>query len=258
VRFSGCPYCYIANNDFLNAGPSYPLLKFHEQNPYRSEHQWVGQYTQYDEISDNYFSGTSGAIGVDFAPQNTENDERLRHIVIERNLWDRTGGADGRELWIAGANITIRNNAFLMLPIGGFAIQVCQRGIEPPPQAVEIYNNTIYAVDGSSNSAAIDIASGSCGGTVNASSSYVKNNLVYFPGQSSLPIVIDRGTGNSISNNTVIATKDPSFINRSGTFKKMSDWTPRANFSSGAAVPVWYDALGVAWPPKWDLGAVHP
>jgi hypothetical protein len=24
------------------------------------------------------------------------------------------------------------------------------------------------------------------------------------------------------------------------------------------SVPVWYDALGLAWPSTWDLGAVHP
>lgn len=257
ARISGCPYCYIAENDFLNSGPSYAQLKFHEQNPYASETKWIGQYTQYDEISDNYFGGTSGAVSGDIAPQNTQNDERLRYIVLERNIWYQTGGTPGRELWIAGVNITVRNNAFFMLSNGSYGIQVCQRGIEPAPQGVEIYNNTIYSAPGSSNEAAIAISSGSCGGKINASNSYFKNNLVYFPGQSSLPAVDNNGTGNSISNNTVILTNNPSFANGSGTFKKTTDWKPAANYSGGASVPVWYDALGVAWSPIWGLGAVH-
>jgi hypothetical protein len=257
VRFSGCPYCYIADNDFLNAGPSYAQLKFHEQNPYAAETKWVGQYTQYDEISDNYFGGTSGAVSGDIAPQNTQNDERIRYVVLERNIWNQTGGADGRELWIAGVNITARDNAFLMLSNGAYAIQVCQRGIEPPPRAVEIYNNTIYAPDGSSNSAGIKISSRSCGGTLSASNSYFKNNLVYAPGQRRLPVVDDDGAANVISGNTVILTSNPSLTNGSGTFKKITDWKPTANYSGGVSVPVWYDALGAAWPPIWGLGAVH-
>ncbi len=39
--------------------------------------------------------------------------------------------------------------------------------------------------------------------------------------------------------------------------KKITDWQPTANYSGGASVPVFYDALGTPWPPTWDLGAVH-
>jgi hypothetical protein len=257
VRFGACPYCYVADNDFLNAGPSYAQLKFHQQNPYDAEDKWVGQYTQYDEISDNYFGGTSGAVSGDIAPQNTRYDERIRYVLLERNVWNRTGGADGRELWVAGTNITVRNNAFLMLSNGAYAIQVCQRGIEPPPRAVEIYNNTIYAPDGSWHAAAIEISSRRCGGTLNASDSYFRNNLVYSPGQRALPVVDDNGIANVTSNNTAIVTNSPSLANHSGTFRQITDWKPAANYSGGTSVPVWYDAMGAAWLPTWDLGAVH-
>ena len=48
-----------------------------------------------------------------------------------------------------------------------------------------------------------------------------------------------------------------SFANASGTLSKITDYKPTANYSGGTSVPVFYDALGVAWSPTWDLGAVH-
>jgi hypothetical protein len=144
-----------------------------------------------------------------------------------------------------------------MLSNGAYAIQVCQRGIEPPPRAVEIYNNTIYAPDGSWHGAAIEISSRRCGGTLNASDSYFRNNLVYSPGQRALPVVDDNGIANVTSNNTAIVTNSPSLANHSGTFRQITDWKPAANYSGGTSVPVWYDAMGAAWLPTWDLGAVH-
>ncbi len=217
---------------------------------------WIGQYTQYVEISDNYFGGTSGANSVEISPENGELDERLRYIVAERNVFNGVARS-GRQLEISGVNITARDNVFFMRTDTSFGIQVCQRGTEPAPRNVENYNNSFYSTSGPNN-AGIEISSGSCGGTTNASDSYFKNNLAYFPGQGGLPVVNDKGSGNSVSNNTTVVTNNPSFKGTSGTFLRMTDWKPTANFSGGTKVPgVLTDAVGVAWPPTWELGAVH-
>ncbi len=209
VRVSACAYCYIANNDFLNAGPSYAQLKVHQGNNYSNLATWIGQYTQYDEISDNYFGGTSGANAVEIAPENSQDDERMRYIVLERNVWGATAPG-GRDLEISGVNITARDNAFELSSTTAYGIQICQRGIEPAPQGVEIYNNTLYAPSGSSNVAAIEVSSNSCGGAANPSNSYIKNNLAYFPSQNGLPVV-DNGGGITASNNTAAIATNPSF-----------------------------------------------
>ncbi len=254
VRVFACPDCYIANSDFLNAGPYYAQLKLHAGGATAA---WIGQYTQYVEISDNYFGGSSGANAVEISPENSQWDERLRYIVVERNLWWQSVASAGRQLEISGVNISARDNAFYLSSSAAYGIQVCQRGIEPAPQNIETYNNTFYAASGQ-NDAAIDVSSGSCGGTTNPSNSYFKNNLAYFPGQGGMQVVANGGSGNTVSNNTATVTNNPSFANASGTFKRITDWKPAANYSGGTGVPVFYDATGALWAPTWDMGAVHP
>jgi hypothetical protein len=256
VRISACPYCYISNNDIWNAGPNYAVLKFHGGNTTNSSSTWAGMYTQYDEISDNYFYGTSGANSVEIAPQNAGDDERLRYIVLERNIF-AVANNSGREVSISGVNITVRDNAFSLGPTTAYGIQSAQLGVEPHPQNVEIYNNSFYATSGSMNNAAIEISDNGMQGTTPAGNSYIANNLAYFPGQSGLPTVDNYGSGNTVSNNTATVTTNPSFTDASGTMKKITDWKPTANYSGGTSVPVFYDALGAPWPPSWDLGAVH-
>jgi hypothetical protein len=255
VRISACAYCYIADNDFLNAGPSYSVLKFHEGNASTGPGSWIGQYSQYDELSDNYFGGTSGAYLTDLAPQNQSSDERLRYIVSERNTYvgNPSGGA---EQLVSGQYITLRDNAFYLGANQAFGLLVCNDGIEPAPKDVEVYNNTFYAPSGNANLDVIEFTSAYCSGSAQPSNSFIKNNLGYTPGQS-IPMVTNAGSGNTVSNNTVTLSNNPEFTNGSGTFKKITDWKPAANYGGGTGVPVFYDALGVAWPPTWDLGAVH-
>lgn len=256
VRVFGCQDCYIANSDFMNAGPYYAQLKMHAGG---AASGWIGQYTQYVEISDNYFGGTSGANAVEISPENPQLDERLRYIVVERNVFDGVAKS-GRQLQIAGVNITARDNAFLLQTVTSLGIQVCQRGIEPAPQYVEAYNNSFYAPRGSYSNAAIMVKDSGCGGNTDPSNSYFKNNLGYFPDNKggTIPMVVNgNGAGNSISNNTSNSLNNPAWVDASGTLRKISDWKPTSAYSGGTDVPVFYDALGVAWSAKWDLGAVH-
>jgi hypothetical protein len=131
-----------------------------------------------------------------------------------------------------------------------YAVQIAERGIEPVPSAVELYNNTCYGLSGSQTCIAFSGTSFAAAGI----RSFAKNNMFFNPngGQT----VVDQGTGNEISNNTVTPTANPKVANGSGGFAVIADFKPTANFSGTTNVPVWHDALGN---PRsgWDLGAVQ-
>jgi hypothetical protein len=247
MRDSYASKIIISNNSMTNAGPSYATLKFHNLNfaTNGGSGAWSGTYSQYDVISDNYFGGSSGANLVEVTPQNSQSDERMRYIVIERNLFAGSEGF-GRQLLLSGTNITVRDNVFHNAS-GSYGVQVAKRGIEPVPQFVQVYNNTCYG-GGSSPCVAFN-AMGNLAAGIN---SWAVNNLIYNSGA-----VANAGTGNTVSNNSAATGSNPGFTNGSGNFSLISDFRPTANYSGGTIVPVLYDALGTAWAPTWDLGAVH-
>lgn len=278
-RVSTCRMCVISNNTIKNANPVGAVLKFHNGNTnnscagnsfgacfpctvnatFATTTCWTGIYTELTEISDNWFGGTSGANLVETSPENANDDERIRNIVFERNTLDATTGAQGGRLIIVSAvNETLRDNVFKMgfgstfYPIYG--AQLAQRAMEPAPTALEIYNNTCYNPATQSSQVCIAITGASGFGTP-AANSFAKNNL-YFSSATSTTVT-DIGTGNTVSNNTVTPTVNPSFTNGGGSFALISDFKPTANYTGGASVRVDYDALGVPWSPTWDFGAVH-
>jgi hypothetical protein len=260
VRISACRMCVIENNTFKNANNIGAVLKLHNGNTNNSLAAWTGVYTELLEISDNWFGGTSGAQYMENAPQNGGDDERLRNIVVERNLFSgSTGAQGGRQLLVSAVNETVRDNVFYMPGNSSqyaiYGVQVAQRGVEPLPSGVEVYNNTCYAPNG--------VATQTCIGFTNVGNlkappinSAAKNNLFYVPA-SGHSTVVDTGIGNIVTNNTASPTSNPSFTNGSGSFSVISDFKPTANYSGGARVPVWSDALGAVSPPTWDLGAVR-
>jgi hypothetical protein len=260
VRLSACRMCVIENNTIENANNVGAVLKLHNGNTNNSLPTWTGVYTELLEISDNWFGGTSGANLIENAPQNGGDDERLRNIVFERNLISgSTGAQGGRQLLVSAVNETVRDNVFYMpgnsSQFAIYGVQVAQRGVEPVPSGVEVYNNTCYAPNG--------VTTQTCIGFTNVGSlrappinSFAKNNLFYIPA-SGHSTVVDTGTGNTVTNNTASPTSNPAFTDGSGSFSVISDFKPTANYLGGASVPVWSDALGVLWP-TWDLGAVSP
>ena len=252
VRVSYMRQGVIENNTLLNAGPSYAVLKLHQANTNNSSPTWVGYYSELNVISDNHFGGKSGANLVEVSPQNAQDDERLRNIVIERNVFNGTTGG-GRQIAISGQYIAFRNNILIPPTYGA---QVAQRGIEPAPQYVEAYNNTCYKA-GSATCILFNDTSfyGGSGTATQPSNCTAKNNLAYFTGGGT--VVNDAGTSDTVSNNTSTVTSNPGFTNGSGTLSITSDFKPTANYSGGTSVPSWYDALGTAWSATWDLGAVH-
>ena len=259
VRISACRLCAIENNTIENANNVGAVLKIHNGNTNDSLPAWTGIYTEFVEISDNWFGGTSGAQLVETAPQNANVDERLRNIVLERNLFSGSTGAEGgRQLLVSAVNETIRNNVFYMPGTSKryafYGVQVAQRGVEPAPSSIEVYNNTCYAPDAVVNQACVGFDG--LGMQAPPTNSFARNNLFYIPvnGHST---VVNKGTGNIVTNNTTVPHSNPGFTNGSGNFSVISDFKPTSNYSQGASVPSWTDALGVPWSSSWDLGAVR-
>jgi hypothetical protein len=182
----------------------------------------------------------------------------MRNFVIERNIFSATTGApDGRELLISAVNATARDNIFYIETSAAnppfLGAQIAERGIEPVPQFAEIYNNTCYFLTTQSQQACI----GFSGQNFSAPgiNSVAQNNLFYSPSGNGFSI--NTGSGNTIANNTPTSSANPSITNGSSAFDLISDFKPTANYTGGVRVPVWYDALGIAWSPTWDYGAVH-
>jgi hypothetical protein len=249
VRVSACRLCVIENNTFENANNIGAVLKLHNGNTYNTQPTWTGQYTELIEISDNLFTGTSGAQLVETSPQNGVTDERLRNLVVERNVFAPTT-AGGRQILVSAVNATVRDNAFYgQIAHPTWGVQVAARGIEPVPQGVEVYNNTCNG-----GGACVGFSGQNFGAA--GINSYAKNNLFYSPGGGTT--VSDGGSGNTVSNNTVSPASNPGFTDGSRSFSVISDFKPTTNYWGGTSVPVWSDALGLLWALSWDLGAVHP
>ena len=273
TRVGACRFCVFENN-YLNSPISAAAsLKVTNATTNNSLNYWLGQYTEYVMITDNLLgtltaSAPSGATPFEIAPQNGGVDERFRYIVMERNVISAaTNSTNTRLGMFTGQNMTFRDNVCYYVFVTPNFPQTCnQFGNRGPgtngsvtPGAgpflamnLEGYNNTAYANTGHAGMNVLE--NDTVGGFTPATASFFKNNLLYAPSGGSA--IVDTG-GNTVSNNTVTATCNPNFPNTSGTFFVLTDWKPTACFSGGTSVPVQYDALGVAWSPTWDLGAVH-
>jgi hypothetical protein len=118
-----------------------------------------------------------------------------------------------------------------------YGVQVAQRGIEPVPSAVEVYNNTCYAPNALQGQACV----GFDGIAMRAPpiNSVAQNNLFYVPAAGHATVV-NTGAGNTVSNNTATPTNDPGFTNGSGSFTLLSDFKPTANYSGATKVRIGY------------------
>ena len=259
VRISACRMCVIENNTIENANNIGAVLKIHSGNTYLSASAWTGVYTEYLEISDNWFGGTSGAQLVENTPQNSGDDERLRNLVVERNLFSgHTSAPGGKLLLVSAVNETVRDNVFYMpgtpSQYAYYGVQVAERGIEPVPSAVEVYNNTCYAPNAVQDQRCVGLDGVAM--RAPAINSVAQNNLFYVPAAGHTTVV-NNGTGNTVSHNTATPTDNPGFTNASGSFSLLSDFTPTTNYSGATVVPAGYDPLRALRAPTWELGAVH-
>jgi len=185
---------------------------------------------------------------VEVAPENAQDDERLRNIVIERNFFQGTSSV-GNQILVSGVDIALRNNIFIGTT-EAYGIQVTQRGIEPAPTGIEAYNNSCYSGASSPSTTACVYFNSTVSG------SDAKNNLAYYPNTSNPVTVSDNGT-NTVANNSANAKANPNFTTQPPVVA--ADFKPTAGsyaIGAGALVPVWSDFFGLGEPTPRDVGAV--
>lgn len=144
----------------------------------------MNKRTQYSVISDNVF-GTSGPWPVMVAPQDDWSDERLSHIIFERNQYfSDFGNTSTLSLQPSvicsfnGTNLTIRNNIIDASSLGTYftGILVKKNTVAPAPENIDIYHNTIYKYADPNGQIwnGIEVLD-TCGAIT------IRNNLVEFP-----------------------------------------------------------------------------
>ena len=216
-------------------------------------------HSQFIIISDNTF-GSSGPWPVVLAPQNPLRDERQYDVIFERNRVAAEYGIETPDQVIVGlfASIqfaSIRNNIFDLTDGASKGIAILQRGVEPAPLCIHIFNNTIYrghdAKPDDMIHRGVDIA-------VEAIDTVVRNNLVSFPfvtGEKRL--VDDKSTTTTSSNN--VLTDTPHFIDPENVDVLSRDFSLTAQSAEaidlGDTVPVLDDFFGQTRTGDYDIGA---
>ncbi|ACL66310.1 PKD domain containing protein [Anaeromyxobacter dehalogenans 2CP-1] len=158
----------IAHNRLWNPGGTRHALKLHGpgHGDGRPETRWV-------TVTDNLVRGKVWSLAV--GPQDGEKDERVSHVVLERN---RTHGEASVQvdLLIWARDVMVRNNVFDGTGASKYytAVLVGRRGIEPDPEGVRVVNNTIVRTDAADAFAVVRLEPGARGVVV-------RNNLASAP-----------------------------------------------------------------------------
>ena len=138
----------ISHNYLHNGGASNHLLKLHAPT-WQERGLGFQRYTEHVVLSANVFHGTDSAWLITLGPQDSERDERLKNILVEKNILN-SGSGTQTGIRISGQDTTIRNNIFDLSngPDWIEAIRVSTRGIEPAPLRTAIYHNAVYSSNG--------------------------------------------------------------------------------------------------------------
>jgi hypothetical protein len=177
-------------------------------------------FTEQVVLSDNKFSGGPAGWTVTLGPQNATSNEKVRHVIVERN-WFAPDPGQQVALMVWAQDVTVRNNLFNLTGVASQTGTVVeQRGIEPLPTNVHVYNNTFYSNSAGSFSP-IRFVEGA-GGMV------AKNNLGYAPLSTSRDMIFGSAIDQSNTTDADILVS-PDFL-------ALTPVVP-ADFALGAASP---------------------
>jgi PKD repeat protein len=222
--------------------------------------------TEYAIVSGNVF-GSSGPWPVYLGPQDSGSDERLANLVFERNRYVQDHGAASATplqvaLLVSARRVTVRNNVLDGSGAGAYftGVSVRRRGVEPAPEDVRLYANTVFRNDtrGADGNALVGFdVDAAARGTV------IRNNLVVFPGApaSEAALLSGGGAGLVADHNQLALTSgllaDPLAANPLARDYGLIAGSPFVD--AGVEVPVFEDLLGKPRPAGggFDLGAVE-
>jgi len=276
TRFPLIVKAVISNNTLFNAAATKELIKLHAPttcdstvtsgcnytndtfplaNVYSNDGVKTFGYSEDIIISDNKLqSGNVSDYMLTLGTQNGNSDERVRNLILERN-WLIAGTGTQMVVGVMSRNVTVRNNIcdVSLATKGSRCFNVGKWGIEPPPDHVQIYSNTVYSS-----------ASGSVQGVLLfPESTYVtvKNNLGYTPAASG-SIMVDgtAGSGFAASNNSTNSQMQSTDSKFAGPLTMPAGFKPTCTGATypcgqGTTVPVWSDFFSVPQTATPDLGA---
>ncbi len=194
----------IEHNAFKNPGPTRHALKLH--GPAHGDGR---PPTQHVVVSDNLFVGKTWTLA--FGPQNGQSDERVSHVLFERNRTQSTETVQV-DLVLAARNVTVRNNVFSGTGSAKWyaAVEVARSGIEPEPSDIRILHNTVLKADAGSEFSV-------CVATTKGPGVEVVNNLAWAPNVERRAVVT--GGGQLLQEGNLLADA-PAFIDDGrGTLK---------------------------------------
>jgi len=148
----------------------------------------------YGVVHDNkIMQGTRTNNMMAIQPFDSGTDIRIYDVIVEKNFFlgqAYTGGTLCQAIYIAGVRITVRNNLFDLsaaTTCSRLGVEIDQFGIEPPPDDVQVLNNTFFSSD-THNATGVEIRAGSTG-------TVAKNNVCWFDVAGTAKCISDAGTG---------------------------------------------------------------
>jgi hypothetical protein len=217
----------ISNNRLWGESGDYQhSLKLHApEGAGRPETRWV-------TVTDNV-AMINAPWTFSIGPENAQTDERVGHVVVERN-WTHGDVATGRNrtaIEISARDVLIRNNVFD--GTGGSAAYwagaiVQRRGIEPAPSNVRFLSNTVVNLGAVREFYGVDLAN------VGSDTVVIRNNIAWAPRGERRATVRGSATNLTVSDG-LAAEVDPSFRNPAA-----ADFSLRPDSAAvdrGAALP---------------------
>jgi hypothetical protein len=185
-------------------------------------------------------------------------DERVENFIIERNWWV-SGGTFTRALSLWARMGTVRNNIFDLSNANpgsqNWAIAIFRLGVEPPPDDIQVYNNTAYSSFAQFN-VGIDFTMITVDPSgAGATNIIVRDNYASAPGYVTKSVLFDPFNRTTNSNNTI--TNTPGWV--SATPSVPAHFKPAAGsaaIGTGTVVPVWSDFFRESESALRDIGAV--
>ena len=251
----------ISNNMLSHPAASKHVIKLHgptwENGKPPADLLGTDGYSEKIVISDNQLVNGAPDAAVDWTvsigPQNGLSDERVKDLIVERNLFDGANSNQQVALILSAEEATIRNN-ICILPASNTCVGSYRRGIEPAPANIRVYNNTMYSSSAGSFT----------GVTIDSTSTNVRvvNNLGAAPMASHRSMISGKGaagfkqSGNLLNNSTSAL-----FVN--ATPEAPADFRLRSGANAardtGTSVPVFSDFFRTLRPQgsRLDIGAAE-